>query len=459
MANTYETLAKVNIMSPVADNYSDTQPQLMLSILNNDGAKTWAGQRAFFSYNKDGRGTPLFRLAERKSGTNRSNFDLFGKDNIYRNVKGAYGNAFIFSQENEIGKDSENNAFLFSDQNKVYGNADALFIASNLNTIRKGVNHDVVNALFMHTDGADLGGTKGTIYNPTLIGSSYAQVEGVTPKSFRGTWISSPCSYHNMVKDAAYDIEIGNYLGYTSNIKGGIVMLGTGLLHTGVPGDSRRTIIGAWNRDDADPDNVFIVGDGFIKDGVVSEGENINEHTGLYGNGDKNGDWYRHNLFVVNRQGWAGIYDYDNPDKNNARYAFDGIHATINGQEIDINFYELKSKMATSDFVNQCESKVNSLQDSVQALRRTTPGAAQMIISASETFPRKDLDEMNYANGTIITIVNFASVIAYIYYTRLDGTRFMNRINANSSNGPGTLTLMRIDDSTNNLHGFTEINN
>lgn len=456
MANTYETLAKVNIMSPVADNYSDTQPQLMLSILNNDGAKTWAGQRAFFSYNKDGRGTPLFRLAERKSGTNRSNFDMFGKDNIYRNVKGAYGNAFIFSQENEIGKDSENNAFLFSDQNKVYGNADALFIASNLNTIRKGVNHDVVNAFFMHTDGAELGGTKGTIYNPTLIGSSLTKIDGGASKSFRGTWISSPRGKHTLTRDVTYDIEIGNELGYSSNLKGGLVMIGTGLQHTGVVGDTQRTIIGAWNQDDSDPDNVFIVGDGFMKPELMSSLEDI---TGYAGRGDKNGDWYRHNLFVVNRQGWAGIYDYDNPDKNNARYAFDGIHATINGQEIDINFYELKSKMATSDFVNQCESKVNSLQDSVQALRRTTPGAAQIVISASETAPLKDLDTMNIATGTIITIVNLASVIAYIYYTRLDGTRFMNRINANSSNGPGTLTLMRIDDSTNNLHGFTEINN
>lgn len=455
MADKYETLAKVNIMSPVADNYSDTQPQLMLSILNNDGAKTWAGQRAFFSYNKEGNGTPLFRLAERKSGTTRSNFDMFGKDNIYRNVKGAYGNAFIFSQENEIGKDSENNAFLFSDQNKVYGNADALFIASNMNTIRKGTNHDVVNALFMHTDGAELGSTKGTIYNPTLIGSSLTKIDGGASKTFRGTWISSPRGLHTLTRDETYDIEIGNELGYSSNIKGGVLMIGTGLQHTGVEGDTQRTIIGAWNQDDADPDNVFIVGDGFMKPELMSSLEDI---TGYAGRGDKI-NWYRHNLFVVNRQGWAGIYDYDNPDKNNARYAFDGIHATINGQEIDIAFAELKAKMATSDFVNQCESKVNSLQDSVQALRRTTPGAAQIVISSSETAPLKDLDTMNYATGTIITIVNLASVDAYIYYTRLDGTRFMSRVNANSSAGPGTLTVMRIDDSTNNLHGFTEINN
>ena len=456
MANTYETLAKVNIMSPVADNYSDTQPQLMLSILNNDPAKTWAGQRAFFSYNKDGKGTPLFRLAERKSSTNRSNFDLFGKDNIYRNVKGAYGNAFIFSQENEIGKDSKDNAFLFSDQNEVNGNTNALFIASNKNKIRKGANHDVSNALFMHTDSADVHGVKGTIHNPTLIGSSYAQVEGVTPKSFRGTWISSPRGLHTLTKDVTYDIEIGNELGYSSNLKGGLVMIGTGLQHTGAVGDTHRTIIGAWNQDDADPDDVFIVGDGFMKPELMASLEDIR---GYFGVGNKNGDWYRHNLFVVNRQGWAGIYDYDDPQRNNARYAFDGIHATINGQEINIGFAELKAKMATSDFVNQCESKVNSLQTDVQTLRSTTPGAAQIVISASETAPLKDLDTMNIATGTIMTIVNLASVPAYIYYTRLDGTRFMNRINPLSSNGPGSLTVMRIDDSTNNLHGFTEINN
>ena len=456
MADTYETLAKVNIMSPVADNYSETQPQLMLSILNNDAAKTWAGQRTFFSYNKDGNGTPLFRLAERKSGTNRSNFDLFGKDNIYRQVKGAYGNAFIYSQENEIGKDSKNNAFLFSDQNKVYGNADALFIASNMNTIRKGTNHDVVNALFMHTDGAELGSTKGTIYNPTLIGSSLTKIDGGASKSFRGTWISSPRSLHTLTKDVTYDIEIGNELGYSSNLKGGLVMIGTGLQHTGVEGDTHRTIIGAWNQDDADPDDVLIVGDGFMKPELMASLEDI---SGYFGVGDKNGDWYRHNLFVVNRQGWAGIYDYNDPQKNNARYAFDGIHATINGQEINIGFAELKAKMATSDFVNQCESKVNALQTDVQTLRSTTPGAAQIVISASETAPLKDLDTMNIASGTITTIVNLASVYAYIYYTRLDGTRFMYRINPLSSSGPGSLTLMRIDDSTNNLHGFTEINN
>lgn len=451
MANTYETLAKVNIMSPVADNYSDTQPQLMLSILNNDAAKTWAGQRAFFSYNKDGRGTPLFRLAERKSSTNRSNFDLFGKDNIYRNVKGAYGNAFIFSQENEIGKDSENNAFLFSDLNEVNGNNNALFIASNSNKIRKGANHDVSNALFMHTDSADVHGVKGTIHNPTFIGSSYTQVEGVTPKSFRGTWISSPCSYHNMVKDTAYDIEIGNYLGYTSNIKGGIIMLGTGLLHTGFPGDSSRTIIGAWNRDDADPDNVFIIGDGFIKDGVVSEGENINDHTGLYGEGDKI-NWYRHNLFVVNRQGWAGLYSYDDPAANNVRYSYDGIYATVNGQEIDINFYELKSKMATSDFVNQCEAKVNQLQEDVQRVHATTPGAAQFFLKTGAL--TLNLDTENIPAGTVVTVMNIASETGFVTFTQLSGTSFMDNISPAESR-----SYIRIDNADENVHGFAQINN
>lgn len=451
MANTYETLAKVNIMSPVADNYSDTQPQLMLSILNNDAAKTWAGQRAFFSYNKDGNGTPLFRLAERKTNTNRSNFDLFGKDNIYRNVKGAYGNAFIFSQENEIGKDSENNAFLFSDLNTVNGNSNALFIASNSNKIRKGANHDVTNALFMHTDKADIHGVKGTIHNPTLIGSSYTQVEGVTPKSFRGTWISSPCSYHSMVKDTAYDIEIGNYLGHTSNIKGGIIMLGTGLLHTGFPGDSSRTIIGAWNRDDADPDNVFIVGDGFIKDGVVSEGENINDHTDLYGEGDKI-NWYRHNLFVVNRQGWAGLYSYDDPATNNVRYSYDGIYATINGQEININFYELKSKMATSDFVNQCEAKVNQLQEDVQRVHATTPGAAQFFLKTGAL--TLNLDAENISAGTVVTVMNIASETGFVTFTQLGGTSFMDNISPAAAR-----SYIRIDNADENVHGFAQINN
>lgn len=453
MENTYETLAKVNIMSPVADNYSDTQPQLMLSILNNDAAKTWAGQRAFFSYNKDGKGTPLFRLAERKSSTNRSNFDLFGKDNIYRNVKGAYGNAFIFSQENEIGKDSEDNAFLFSDLNEVNGNSNALFIASNSNKIRKGANHNVTNALFMHTDKADVHGVKGTIHNPTLIGSSYAQVEGVTPKSFRGTWISSPCSYHNMVKDSAYDIEIGNYLGYTSNIKGGIIMLGTGLLHTGFPGDSSRTIIGAWNRDDADPDNVFIVGDGFIKDGVVSEGENINDHTDLYGEGDKI-NWYRHNLFVVNRQGWAGLYSYDDPATNNVRYSYDGIYATVNGQEININFYELKSKMATSDFVNQCEAKVNQLQEDVQRVHATTPGAAQFFLKTGAL--TLNLDAENIPAGTVVTVMNIASETGFVTFTQLSGNRFMDNISPAAAH---SYIRIDIDNADLNVHGFAQINN
>lgn len=453
MANTYETLAKVNIMSPVADNYSDTQPQLMLSILNNDAAKTWAGQRAFFSYNKDGKGTPLFRLAERKSSTNRSNFDLFGKDNIYRNVKGAYGNAFIFSQENEIGKDSEDNAFLFSDLNEVNGNSNALFIASNSNKIRKGANHDVSNALFMHTDSADVHGVKGTIHNPTLIGSSYAQVEGVTPKSFRGTWISSPCSYHNMVKDTAYDIEIGNYLGYTSNIKGGIIMLGTGLLHTGFPGDTSRTIIGAWNRDDADPDNVFIVGDGFIKDGVVPAGENINDHTNLYGEGGINEDWYRHNLFVVNRQGWAGLYSYDNPAANNVRYSYDGIYATINGQEININFYELKSKMATSDFVNQCEAKVNQLQEDVQRVHATTPGAAQFFIHTGDVSPL-NLDDKNIPAGTVVTVMNLSSAEGFVKFTTIAGGIFQDNLAVGAAR-----SYIRIDNADENVHGFAQINN
>lgn len=228
-------------------------------------------------------------------------------------------------------------------------------------------------------------------------------------------------------------------------------MLGTGLLHTGFPGDSSRTIIGAWNRDDADPDNVFIVGDGFIKDGVVSEGENINDHTDLYGEGDKI-NWYRHNLFVVNRQGWAGLYSYDDPATNNVRYSYDGIYATINGQEININFYELKSKMATSDFVNQCEAKVNQLQEDVQRVHATTPGAAQFFLKTGAL--TLNLDAENISAGTVVTVMNIASETGFVTFTQLGGTSFMDNISPAAAR-----SYIRIDNADENVHGFAQINN
>ena len=137
----YETFAKLNIMSPMASNYSASQPQLMFSLVNNNANKAWKGQRVAFNYTNGGaQSAPLFRIHEKsKTEASNLNFDLIGNNNIYQGVIGAYSNSFIYSQDNEIGQHVHDCSFLNSDWNEVGNYAKNIhFIDANYNTIYCG---------------------------------------------------------------------------------------------------------------------------------------------------------------------------------------------------------------------------------------------------------------------------------------------------------------------------------
>ena len=84
-----------------------------------------------------------------------------------------------------------------------------------------------------------------------------------------------------------------------------------------------------------------------------------------------NSNYYRHNIFTVNKEGYITISDYKVPN-NSARYGYKGITAYVNGTTYELPFSEIYHKINGNDSVDimqetidsytkQLESKINSI--------------------------------------------------------------------------------------------------
>ena len=512
----YDTFSKLNIMSEGQDSVLDSVPQLMFSLVNRKGNKSWNGQRLAFIY-ASGNRAPLFRIAEMAgAGKQRINLELLGVNNLYRNIKGIYGNSFIYSQENELPTSAFDNTFINSDGNILYSHAanNISFINSNYNTVQSGtesVFHEFPgtnNITFMETDNSiitpwystyytsgykgDKGikGHKGRItWTPYTVGghlsqhflmdSDYSFINGHNNSDFHGTYISTPSAKHVFSEYSQHDLEIGNMYGYTNNNSGNLIAIGRGLTY--VKGQGDKILLGHFNMNDTDPDNVLVVGDGFVSEDYLKKishllsGSNDNNRfynaIGCKGVKGERGDmvnYYRHNLFTVNRQGYVGISDYTNPE-NSARYGFSGITAYCKGAKYEIPFSSVYAKLNVYDSMKEFQDIIDKYTDQVQAINNTMPTNISKVISSATSLENLFGKEISAVKSNSIINITYqttasksdpgfaTTVTSYRMYMGEGGlvkTFDVRRVSAYNS-----LQYLYLRDTANNLTGFFSINN
>lgn len=526
----YETFAKLNIMSPMASAYSASQPQLMFSLVNNNANKAWKGQRVAFNYTNGGlNAAPLFRIHE-KSRTEGSNlnFDLLGNNNIYQGIKGAYSDSFIYSQDNEITQHVRDCSFINSDWNYVdrYGRKIE-FWNSNYNTVHCGQvdgsktteAHDIQ---FYGTDnsyifpfyekypiyGAIKGqkGTKGnkskwtaslaqkaqkgtvslsgvigtryvggTLNNLFLMNSDESFFNGFTDASFQGTYLSSPRSKHELTHDATYEVNIGNDLGWSRYNAGGLIAIGRGLTY--IKGQGDKIILGNFNENDTDENNVLIVGDGWIDDDYLTSIEpqlktasgDVRFWNKFSGRGDKV-NYYRHNLMKVNRKGWVGIYDYGDPDNHFAMYGVKGITAHFDNNIYRIPFDKLYAKLNVYDTISEYQDTIDRYTDEVNTFIRSVPQNKTLLISgdvnnlsaaAAASFNVSKLEGGSIINVTLQNSTMAAnaevSVSSNIQWGRSGNVQ--TRYDVAKLHPYNSVQYLFIRDTENHVTGFSRINN
>lgn len=504
----YETFAKLNIMSPMASNYSASQPQLMFSLADDNVNKAWEGQRIAFNYTNGGaQSAPLFRIHE-KSNTKASNlnFDLLGNNNIYQGVVGAYSDSFIYSQDNEIGQHVHDCSFLNSDWNVIGSFAQNInFTDANYNTIYcgqeggtgghkttvrnvqfYGSDWNVVNPYFVEIPAGTVGvkgikGIKGS--NPAMryIGGEIAGIFAMNSdqnfftgytKGLRGTYISSPRNKHEFDAAIDYEVQIGNDLGRTSFNSGGLIAIGRGLTY--IKGQGDKIILGNFNENDIDDNNVLIVGDGWINDDYLTSispylktasGDN-RFWSSFSGRGDKV-SYYRHNLMKVNRKGWVGIYDYNDPDDKYAMYGVKGITAHFNGNEYRIPYDELYQKLNVFDTVSQYQETIDRYSEQVSQLTKTVPTTKNLIIDGNVDdllgayVAKYGKPEHNtivnvtlQSNGGANTTKRVKSKIAWG-----NGNASHSRVETFTLHPYNSLQYIYLNDKDNSVTGFSKINN
>lgn len=512
----YDVFSKLNIMSQATEKVADSTPQLMFSLVNNKGNKSWNGQRLAFTYASGDR-APLFRIAELAgAGKRRINFELLGVNNLYNNIKGIYGNSFIYSQGNELPTSAFDNTFINSDYNVMYSHAanEISFINSNYNVLQSGTKSvfnefpGVNNISFMETDNSvitpwystyytssysgDKGikGHKGRItWTPYTVGghlsqhfmldSDYTFINGHNNADFHGTYISSPSAKHIFSEYSQHDLEIGNMYGYTNNNSGNLIAIGRGLTY--VKGQGDKIILGHFNRNDTDPDNVLIVGDGFVSEDYLKkishllDGSNNNNRffnaIGCKGGKGEIGDmvnYYRHNLFTVNRKGWIGISNYTNPE-NYAQYGFSGITAHCKGARYDIPFSAVYAKLNVYDSMKEFQSVIDSYTEKVQAINNTMPTNKSISITGATDLEKYFGSEISaiksnsIINVTYMTTANKSdenfktSVTSYRMYQNENG--LVKEYDIRRLSAFNSLQYLYLRDTVNHLTGFFSINN
>lgn len=504
----YETFAKLNIMSPMASNYSASQPQLMFSLANNNANKVWKGQRVAFNYTNGGaQSAPLFRIHEKsKTEASNLNFDLIGNNNIYQGVVGAYSNSFIYSQDNEIGEHVHDCSFLNSDWNEVGNYAQNIhFIDANYNTIYcgqangtgghktavqaahfYGSDYNVVNPYFIEIPAGTQGvksikEIKGS--NPAMryIGGAIAGIFSMNSnqnfftgytKGLRGTYISSPRNKHEFDAAVDYEVEIGNDLGRSSFNSGGLITIGRGLTY--IKGQGDKILLGNFNENDTDDNNILIVGDGWIDDTYLTSitpylktaSADNRFWTAFDGRGDKV-HYYRHNLMKVNREGWVGIYDYNDPDDKYAMYGVKGITAHFDGNTYRIPYDKLYQKMNVFDAVSQYQETIDSYTEQVKALTNIVPVTRNLVISG-DVADLLTTYKAKYGSPKHNTVVNVTlqnnnaanttnSVKSKIAWG--NGNAAHSRIDTYALHPYNSLQYIYLDDTDNSVTGFSKINN
>lgn len=435
----YDSFAKLNIMSESSGVNDKIIPQIMFNLSNTGTKKTWNGDRLAITYNS-GSSASLFRISEvTGSYRNKLNFELLGANNIfYGSVKGTSNNSFIFSQNNTISNSSFDNNFINADGNRIVPTytSGINFIDSNNNLITSGYLHhrfsSAANISYYHSNnnrmlpqfayikgyngtngGKDLisqplydnnglitgysllssyngtdvyikGVAGGVLRNYTFINSDYNRILGHNNYESYTTIINSHNGYYLSDNGTKNTVLIGNDWGYIKGASGNTIAIGKGLINYNTSSD--KIILGQFNRNSQDPNDILIVGDGRLsqeyldsltalnKDWATNDKSYANILSALSGNGSPSADsgLYRHNIFTVNKNGYITISDWTNPS-NSARYGYNGITAYLDNVSYTIPFRTLYNKINVNDAITQMQETVDSYTQQMDDIIKTMP--------------------------------------------------------------------------------------
>lgn len=432
-----DSIAKLNIMTEATNNPTSGVPQIMLSQTTTGTVKTWNGDRLTINY-ASGNKAGYFGISEVTDtyrNRNRINLEILGANNVFHtSVGGTYGNSFIYAEGNKLSKQTHNCNFIHSDYNVLNTSAaDGInFINSTYNTFYAGAVDEIYASArqislynsnyntfqpvpetwtYTHQNGnKEVKGKKGCyLRNQTLIGSNYNYIKGRTisedyPENKSNTTFINSCS-------GLYDFDeqhgsltvIGNTFGYFNNNRDcNIIGIGEGLLQT--DSNSDKILLGFYNQNTTDPNEILVVGDGrlnreYVK-GLTSATKdwttNLKKYrdvmSNISGTGSTayNSNFYRHNIFTVNKDGYITISDYKVPS-NSARYGYKGITAYVDGSTYEIPF-------------NKVYNKING-NDSVDIMQETIDSYTKIIENKIESLPISKFETFTDPNTIITTDV------------------------------------------------------
>lgn len=441
----YDSFAKLNIMTEAVNDLSAAVPQIMLAqTQSGNSEKVWNGDRLNIKYTS-GNDCGYFSISEVTGNTRqRINFDLFGQNNIYHTVlTGVYGNSFIYAKSNRLTDNVNNISFIHSDYNTFEnsGMSGISFVNSNFNTIKAATGtgddrHAYVKNVSLYNSNNNTYrpqyysylnsknervNKKGLISNSLLLNSHYNYIKGRNALPYadqefyepNSTIINSMSSFYNLHQDQTLTM-IGSTYSFINQASGNIIGIGDGLLQTGGHGD--RIILGHYNRNTEDPNEVLVVGDGrmnqyYIK-GLVSGIKNWNTKITAYetilenisgdGDPDLKSNYYRHNIFTVNKNGYITISDYDT--NRSARYGYDGITAWSEDGETkyEIPFEALWNKTNIKNFYAENTSDLLKYQIAADNIISTVPSTTAVILyNKTESTPNIPFSAYVNTTGTI----------------------------------------------------------
>lgn len=404
-----DSIAKLNIMTEANNNFENNVPQIMLSQTTNGSVKIWNGDRLTINY-ASGNNAGYFGISEITGGyRQRLNLEILGANNVFHtSVQETFGNSFLYSQSNKLSRLTNNSNFLHSDYNNIGSSAASTlnFINSNNNTFYAGSYNGVFasanNLSFYnsnyntvqptpstwtqtHIDGTkEIKGKKGCyLRNQTFIGSNFNYVKGRTISNDYAnntpncTFINTSSGFYKLNENHDSFTLIGNTLGYFNNARGNIIGIGEGLLQDG--GNSDKILLGFYNQNTTDPNEILVVGDGrlnreYVKGLVhgkqdwerdVTNWNKIMTSISSTGSVAANSTHYRHNIFTVNKEGYITISDYRVPT-NSARYGYKGITAFVDGTTYEIPFDKVYSKINGNDAVDIMQERIDSYTRTIE---------------------------------------------------------------------------------------------
>ena len=437
-----DSIAKLNIMTEATNNPTSGVPQIMLSQTTTGAVKTWNGDRLTINY-ASGNKAGYFGISEvTNTYRNRINLEILGANNIFHtSVGGTYGNSFIYAEGNKLSKQTHNCNFIHSDYNVLNTSAaDGInFINSTYNTFYAGAVDEIYASAkqislynsnyntfqpvpetwtYTHQNGnKEVKGKKGCyLRNQTLIGSNYNYIKGRTisedyPENKSNTTFINSCS-------GLYDFDeqhgsltvIGNTLGYFNNNRNcNIIGIGEGLLQT--DSNSDKILLGFYNQNTTDPNEILVVGDGrlnreYVK-GLTSATKdwttNINKYrdvmSNISGTGSTayNSNFYRHNIFTVNKDGYITISDYKVPS-NSARYGYKGITAYVDGSTYEIPFNKVYNKINGNDSVDIMQETIDSYTKTIENKIESLPITKFETFTDPNTIITADIQTSGFLN-------------------------------------------------------------